>query len=405
MRTACPGPESWASSLDGRLPPSEQSSLQAHLAACETCRRLTEEILDTPPMPKGWVSPASRDLYRGLDAARRKARPAAAWPRWRLAAAAAALLLAATLGLKIPHLASTPSRQTASASIGPASRVDPTLNPRLAESLPGMELLAGPGARVARQESPGAWTLSAGSAILLCDGREARLELGSSQAVLRMSSGEVAVRMPPASPLCRRGGWLAEAQADAGIPIEIAVLSGQAEVSGGGRRETLGAGEGLSLAPPGTWTRRRLEPLEPIALRRAVLSPVPARTGAPAGRRLDGSAGMAAWTQDAPVESYQLSVAFRASQANARIGLTFVVDGRSTLWLPAGQTSLADGKDHVLQALLSPAWVTLLADGAVQGRVPRAGFKPNPVSGLEGTGVAVWGGPVEVSSFRLAALR
>ena len=109
---------------------------------------------------------------------------------------------------------------------------------------------------------------------------------------------------------------------------------------------------------------------------------------------------LASWLADPGASCYSLQVRLRVPEQPALMGLSFVVDGRDTLWVPEAK-DLADGAWHRLCANVSPGWVTLLLDGRLCYRVPRGQFKPNPVAGASGAGVAVWGGSLEVSELRL----
>ena len=118
---------------------------------------------------------------------------------------------------------------------------------------------------------------------------------------------------------------------------------------------------------------------------------------------LEGHQGPAACLALPPAGSYRASFRFRATAPPAALGLSFTVEGASSLWSLEGER-LADGAWHTAHVLVSGPWVVLMVDGLPCHRVLREGFRPNPAPPLEGVGLAAWGGRMELSSFVLEAL-
>ena len=398
--------ESLSAFLSGRLSGADREAVSAHLGDCASCAARASALASWGEDLAGAFG-EERAFPEALRRMRLAAVPPgdpARAPVWRWGLAAAGLLLAAGVLLKLQDAPKPP--------LVPAAAPHPTPNladvPRLAAEGPGLQLLAGPGSRLQARGADG-WVLSKGSCLLSVHQRPVTIDVGG--VMVRLADGELVARAGAESQ--RAGLWMSEALADEAGAAEVAVLFGKAELESPSRREVLAAGEAAEVQG-GSWIRRRLGPAE-LSARRGQALGVPGMLARGRGvgdarlaegeAVLDGKRGMAGWQVPAPGADYLVSMTLTL-EAGAKAGLSFEVDGLPTLWIPEGGTSspLADGRSHVLGAVLSSDWVTLSVDGLPGHRVPRAGFKPNPLVGVSGVGLLVWDGKARLEAFDLAGL-
>lgn len=367
--------------LCGRL--EEPAPLAGHLRACPECAgraAALAELGQALDWAQGEGGPPS-----ALTASRMKAMLPRRHP-YPGYAAAAALLLALGGGLWISR------REPSPPAVSPAEPAS-LAQGRLITPAPGAEVLLGQDAALVPQGE--GWVLTQGACLAWVEGHPLRLSAGRMEVTI--PEGEVLFRVmrPP-----WEVSWIGEASAEDPALAEVLVLSGSAVARSQGEQVVLSPGEAFSLSGH----RRRVPAWEQAALCEAVLKPsAAALLGEP--RVLQGSRGMDAWLVSPPASCYQVQVGLRVLEKPSVAGLSFVVDGQPTVWVPEDQEALADGRRHTLRAAVSPRWVTLLADGRVRHRVPREGFKPNTVQGISGLGAVAWGGRLEVSGFGVESWR
>lgn len=354
----CPDPAVWTAWLEGTLKVEERALWKPHLADCEAC---------------------SRELASLAAAGSRKAAPVRTF-RW--AAAAAVLILASWLAWRPgTDPSSTP------ASIPPSASRRVLSLPKGAEILLGEDSRMGPDGALERGSC-----LATGEDLLV-----------SAAGVSFRVHGELLLTLGKTTAV----SWMRSAWAGPGERVEAVVLSGRAEATLGERKLDLGPGTRLADA--------RMEILGADALdrlREAFLQPKGAATDAlPFGKasregsgwELDGRGGKAGWLAELPGSGYRASFRLKVLEAPSVAGFSFRVDKIPALWALDPPT-LADGRWHTLQILVTPAWVALVMDGRAVRRVPRAGFKPNAVAEDKGVGPLIWGGRVRVEGLILEAL-
>lgn len=362
--------------LAGSLAPADARNADAHLQACPDCaKRLSDLAAWRQALSSFHPGPAGSLTAHRMEEALPK-------PRRLPLAAAAGLLLAVSLGVWLQRRLepSRPSRTPAASPIPAGHRV-------IAAN--GAEILLSPDGAMQPGER---WTLTQGACLAT-----GRLDLSAGPLTLHLSEGEALVRfLAPASPL----SWMRDAHASESARIEILILSGRAEALVNGERLLLAAGDSLTCEGSRCERKAVAEADRSRALEDFLGDGSP-ESGK--GWILDGREGMASKVVQPPASSYSARVRLKVSESPSVLGLVFQVDGRTSLWAPE-PASLGDGRWHVMQALITPGWVTLVVDGAVRHRLPREGFKPNPVAEVSGAGVVVWGGRLEISGFDVRAL-
>lgn len=347
-----PTDETLAARLNGRPDP----ALESHLASCADCARRLEGMA-------AWnreLSGAFGEELR-LPAADRGMRAALPRPpvRWRWAAAAA-VILAAGGGF---HLRNRNAQTEASKPNGTVLRLE--------SSASGAELLAAPGARLARKGD--GWELLSGACLATAP---ARVSVGSR--TVAVLEGEAVIRILPerASASLLRDAWASEA------PFEVAVLSGRVEMTG-----SLRADAGHVLGSDGSL--RALKDGDRTFLARAA-----------SGIRL--LENRSSWTETPP-DAYLVSVRLRMKDSKSLAALVYEISGRPSFWIPEGLR--ADGAWHELSARVTPSWIVLSLDSIPVHRAQRKGFQPNPAAEVPGAGLAVWDGAVEAEGLRVILLQ
>ncbi len=314
-------------------------------------------------------------------------------PRRRLAWLAAAGALLVATGLLRTRLTS-PNAPSPALPAAPAAE-----GRRFRTPGPGVELLLSAEARLKGNR------LGAGSCLAMV--QEGRLELEVGPWKVRALTAEFVARVAPEAP--QASLWMCAALAGEGTRASLAVLSGQVEVIEGGRTSIVKAGEHLSEGGE----RRVLDAAGAAALREHFFTPsagqpAPRTTGNAVrqgdGWRLSGIGSPSACLVGVPDEPYGASLRLRAGSRPSALGLSARV-GTEGVLLPLEDPRLWDGSWHRLGLLVTPNWVSVTLDGDLLRRAPRAGFRPNPGAGLEGFGVAVWGGELDVAAPGVQALR
>jgi anti-sigma factor RsiW len=162
----CPKPTDWLLHAAGELSPRRRRDLDAHLAACETCRAESAslarglaalETLDRQPAVRAEAMESLRRRL-GVAAAHRAARPAILTVVWRhrWAAAAAVILVAAVAWTLAPGpKGPLPATLAPTAAAQPSWVTDIQVQEEIAEITAGVEMLeSGLDARTCEATAP-----------------------------------------------------------------------------------------------------------------------------------------------------------------------------------------------------------------------------------------------------------
>lgn len=390
----CPEPARLAAFLDGVLPAAEVSALEAHLAACGDCREAAGEPL--PPMPEGWVSPASVRLAGPGPGEARPASLLVFRRRWTAVAAGLALAVGALWalpGLRGPAPVPAPA---------PPEAPDPS---GISRVLLGGDVLTtlDRGTRVQPAGDRALWLVS-GSAAFEASPLSPVFQVRTPEGVVEAAGG-AAFGLRRTEPPAREASLLLPS-AEAADPARIDgwVLSGAVRwIPASGPPVTIPAGH--------RWSADGAAPLEDRPGVERALAWRLRGTGTPGwtfhGRVLpesgtDGAFRLrpgpcAALLAPPPSEAYGFEATVQCADSNARAGIAVQVGDRNAVWLPA----LPAGREARIRVLVGGGEVVVGVEGGEGRRLPSDALRSNLLPPGPGVGVSAWDGEVLVRDVRL----